>query len=261
MGNAELRGDVGAVTHIYLAISGGWVNVQKALDAWAWDQYRLNLLIAYPYLRKFAQDVQRWSPARMLLDSGAFSAWQSGISIDLDALTRESKKPRWTESVSLDVIGSWRGSMQNVVAMRAAGSPAMPVFHVGDPWSLLDFYCGAWPKVGLGGMVGRDRMEIMRWLEQVFARRWPHRFHGFGKTDEPITMAFPFHSADSTSWTVPVSFATSVRIRGAKIGKVCGAPDRLLQPTLRYSIESFLELENKLRARWERELAPLGDWP
>lgn len=249
------------MTHIYFAVSGGYGNVQRALDAWDWAARPLNLLIAYPYLRKFAQDCQRWSPARIMLDSGAFSAWQSGASIDLDALVRASKKPIWSESVSLDVIGSWQGSMQNAVAMRALGSPAMPVFHVGDPWELLDFYCKHWPKVGLGGMVGRDRIEIQRWLEQIFARKWPHRFHGFGKTDEPITMAFPFHSCDSTSWTVPVSFASSIKIRGAKVGKVTGAPDRLLQPTLRYSIESFLELETKLRARWRRDLAPLGDWP
>jgi hypothetical protein len=243
------------MTHIYLAVSGGWGNVQAALDSWDWAARPLNLLIAFPYLRKFLGDLKRWSPARLMLDSGAFSAWQSGHAIDLDALALESKNPRWDEAVALDVIGSWRGSMRNAIAMRILGSPAMPVFHVDDPWEALDMYCEKWPKVGLGGMVGRDRSDVLRWVEGVFKRRWPHRFHAFGRTEEPLTTAYPFHSADSTSWTVPVAFARGVRIRGAKVGRVVGVPDRILQPTLQYSIESFLELEEKLRARWAGELA------
>ena len=243
------------MTHIYFAVSGGWRNVQAALNSWDWQTRKLNLLIAFPYLREFLRDEQRWSPARLMLDSGAFSAWQSGHEIKLESLTRETMHPRWSESVSLDVIGSWRGSMQNAIAMRALGSPAMPVFHVNDPWETLDRYCDNWPKVGLGGMVGRDRSDVLRWVEQVFRRRWPHRFHAFGRTEKPLTMAYPFHSADSTSWTVPVAFARAVRIRGAKVGRVMGVTGSHLQPTLRYSIESFLDLQDRLRAHWASELA------
>jgi hypothetical protein len=217
-----------------------------------------SVLVAFPHLRAF--DAGGPCGSRLILDSGAFSAWNSGTEIDLDALTREAKRPRWTESVGLDVIGDWRGSKANAIRSMAMGSTAMPVFHVGDPWDLLEFYCLNWPKVGLGGMVGTggcgSAVGIRGWLDEAFARAWPHRFHAFGQTGAQLLLSYPFHSADSSSWAVPVLRNRDyVHIRGAKVGKAYGIPRPQACGLLRYNIDRYAALADRLASHWRRELA------
>lgn len=243
------------MTHLYLAASSNIGTTSRQLDAWNWDARPLNVLIAFPYLRQYRRRLATtWRASRTMLDSGAFTAHQLGHEVDLEALTRETKRA-WSESVSLDVIGDWRGSVQNFTAMLVAGSPAMPVFHVGDPWELLDVYAATGRKIGLGGLVGRSRRQIEQFCDGVFARRWPWRFHAFGQAREDLLLQFPFDSADSTSWMAPAVYARGVPLRGVgRIERVRGCSGRLLFPTLHYSIERVLDLQDRLAARWAREL-------
>jgi hypothetical protein len=74
-----------------------------------------SVLIAFPYLHRFRED---WTQLRIrtwCLDSGAFSAWNSGAAISLDDYTRTfaellASDPRLAEVFALDVIGDWRAS-------------------------------------------------------------------------------------------------------------------------------------------------------
>jgi hypothetical protein len=197
-----------------------------------------------------------------MLDSGAFTAFQLGTSIDSGELTRETLRGAWTESVALDVIGDWRGSLANFAAMLACRSPAMPVFHIGDPWDVLEFYASTGRKIGLGGLVGRPLRDVAKFCDGVFSRLWPWPFHAFGQTRSDLLLQFPFASADSTAWMVPATFARSVTIRGGgKIKQVHGCSGRVLGPTLAYTIERELELQERLRAHWRPELGQLDRNP
>lgn len=251
------------MTHVYLAASANIGTSSRVLDAWDWDARPLNLLLAYPYLRQYRSRLAgAWKPARTMLDSGAFTAFQIGALIDRDALTNETLRGTWTESVSLDVIGDWQGSLANFTAMRARRSPAMPVFHYGDPWDLLDLYASTHSKIGLGGLVGRPLRDVARFCDSVFARLWPWPFHAFGQTRDDLLLDLPFASADSTAWMVPATFARSVTLRGSgKIKQVHGCSGRVLGPTLAYTIERELELQERLRAHWRNELAQLDRNP
>jgi hypothetical protein len=139
-------------------------------------------------------------PRRTLRDSGAYSAWNSGKVIDFDAYVEHTKSGGYDEYVALDVIGDAKASYEQAYRMREAGSPAFPVFHIGDPWSMLDDYCRDFDKVGLSCLFGEAHRESVRFIEQAFHRAWPHKFHSFGWTGEKLLRRFPFHSADSTSW-------------------------------------------------------------
>jgi hypothetical protein len=174
------------MTEIYLAYShrGG-----TSMAAWDWVARPLNVLVAYPFVPSYRALLARAphvAPARTILDSGAFSVWRSGESIDIQALTAETLRPEWSESVVLDVIGSAEGSRNNADYMRAAGSPAWPVFHVGEPWELLDHYVKGWPKVGLSCRTGKSPTETLRFYSMCFARHWPHRYHSFGCLRESV---------------------------------------------------------------------------
>lgn len=241
------------MTHIYFSVSSNVGTTTRALDLWRGEP--LNMLVAYPYLNGLRRHLARWSTARMMLDSGAFSAWQSGREVDINALARESMTTRWTETVGLDVIGSWQGSKQNAIRLKTVGSPAMPVFHVGDPWDLLSFYCANWAKVGLGGMVGAG--DVTAWLDKVFAYAWPHRFHAFGQTSSALLLRYPFHSADSTTWWTPAVFASGLQIRGSKVGCVRGCTNETLASGVCYSIQSFIDLASRLRMHWRTELVEM----
>jgi hypothetical protein len=244
------------VTTIYLSYNGP---VAPVLARWDWTSLPLSILVALPYLRNYQRDADlgAYRPRRRMLDSGAFSVWKSGRTIDIDELVRESMTGGWDESVGLDVIGSATGTRRNMDYMLEKGSPAMPVFHIGDPWELLAYYCERWPKVGLGAMVGAPARVRDRFVEQCFARAWPHRFHAFGCTQPAVLGAYPFHSADSSSWQqAPMAFRV-VRIAGSRPFRARGVPVPTVQGVLEHSIRHYIDLELRLASAWARELALL----
>lgn len=151
-----------------------------------------------------------------VLDSGAYSAANSGKAINLEEFTAFAKKrletdPLLTEVFALDVIGDPVRSMENTRYMHAQGVHAIPCFHVGEPWEFLE-EMKVFPKIALGGlaMKGPGKLNTAKkieWCEQCFARVWPKKIHGFGLGSERIVSALPFHSTDASSWeTGPACF-------------------------------------------------------
>lgn len=245
------------MTTVVLAM-GGHQHDGVTFADWDWDQYPLGILVALPYLPAYRRiDTASWRPTMRILDSGAFSAWKSGKVVDIDALVEASKDPYWDETVGLDVIGSAEGSRKNLDYMRAKGSPAMPVFHIGDDWGLLEHYCRNWDKVGLSCRFGEPVKESLRFYEQCFARQWPHKFHSFGWTAAAMLRRFPFHSADSATWALaPRSFNNlcigpdlkQVHFRGVRIDGPIFAGQQA---------KAYARLHVELRERWAKELARL----
>lgn len=174
---------------------------------------RVRLLVSFYYHRRtdvaelvdsFGGDVD------LFADSGAYSAATTGATIrvadyaawlrDWDAL--------WTVRAGLDVIGDHEATARNTEALRAAGADVMPVFHVGEPWTVLETLCAANRYVALGGMalhaVGASKQRpLMRWLVRCFKVAAEHgtRFHGFGMTSAQLVRDLPFYSVDSSSYT------------------------------------------------------------
>jgi hypothetical protein len=221
----------------------------------------LSVLVSYYYLASADRSVMNLiRPERLLLDSGAFSAFQKGKAIDIDALIEEVANPRWSEAVGLDVIGDPIGSRANLDYMRAkGGTKAMPVFHIGEPFELLDYYCEHWPKVGLSCRFGESVPQSIAFYATCFARRWPHKFHSFGWVSESVLMKFPFHSADSSTWVAGIfTWAqTPASSRSLKTRALPGT-GRPTKAALTASSKTFLAatwaVQENLRARWRREM-------
>lgn len=174
------------IEHVFLA---GWPHTEKPL----------NLLVSHAYKRQVC-DATLPPTARLMLDSGAYTAWSTGQVIDMNGLILAGMDPRYTDVVALDVIGDADASVRNALKMKAAGSRAFPVFHYGDPWEHLALYCREFKQVGLSCRFGEPVKKSLAWLEQSFARGWPCRFHSFGWTSYQVLGRFPFDSADSTTW-------------------------------------------------------------
>lgn len=188
------------MTDIYFAFSQSGES-RLTMARLAERDYQINVLVSYVYLPVWDRLDAKPVPVRTILDSGAFSAWKSGYTINIDDLIAETKSGRWHESVTLDVIGDADASLKNALYMKEQGSPAYPVFHIGDPWEHLEEYKRQFWKVGLSCRFGEPVKQSIRWLDQCFTRAYPYRFHSFGWVKmEDMLLRFPFHSADASSW-------------------------------------------------------------
>jgi hypothetical protein len=204
------------------------------------------LLVSYVYLKPFLADRHRYHYRDWVLDSGAFSANNSGTEIRLQDYIDTCKRLRDqdttpTEVFSLDVIGDWRASERNTVEMWKQGVEAIPCYHVGEPESVLR---------GLARVAIASGSIKLRFAEQCFARVWPCRIHGFGYSTEEHVLAVPWHSVDATTWEVgPCKFGNwksfgRMNVRGS-------------EQNLRAEVEWYLALERRARWRWAGEMRRL----
>jgi hypothetical protein len=173
----------------------------------------LRVLVSYHYHRNtdlsqlvsdFGDDVD------LFADSGAYSAATTGAVIDLDAYAAwlHQWSDLFTVRANLDVIGDHVATAVNYERLRAAGCDPLPVFHVGEPWSVLEQMCADHRYVALGGLAlhltNRGmRRQIMAWLVKAFRIGRDHGtvFHGFGVTSARLARSLPFYSLDSSSYT------------------------------------------------------------
>lgn len=215
-----------------------------------------SLLVSYAYWNTFVRVRGELGFRSWVLDSGAMTVWNSGGVIHLAdyidfciALLRGPTPPE--EIFGLDVIGDHESSRQNLDAMHAVGLKAIPTFHIGEPWNVLEDLAASFRKIAIGGAVGISKKRKMAWVEEVFARAYPCKIHGFGMY---LLLRFPFHSVDASNCMVsPVAYAVwplSFRARLPKIPRE--------SMNVRVEVEAHLELERKAKARWRREFEEQG---
>jgi hypothetical protein len=171
--------------------------------------------------------------AKIMLDSGAFSAWTRNKIIDLDEYISFIKRfeDDLESYVNLDVIPGKPGSQptpkevdfsanegwNNYLKMIEEGLNPIPVFHFGEDikWleTMLDFGV---KYIGLGGIVGRPQKLIKKWLDKIFdvltddKGRVYAKIHGFGITTTWALNRYPWYSVDSVSWRILATNGWSV---------------------------------------------------
>ena len=213
------------------------------------------LLVSYVYLDGFLKHWEKYCFRDWVLDSGAFSAHNSGTTISLQAYIDTAKRlmetdGKLTEVFALDVIGDGKASLRNCEEMWRQGIPAIPTYHRGSPETELKYLAANYPKIALGGVAMLRGDAKMKWAGQCFARVWPLRIHGFGFGSESQVLGLPWHSVDATNWEIgPCAFG-----QWKKFGKMSV---RGSNQNLRSQVEHYLEMEKKARVRWKREMAQL----
>lgn len=222
------------------------------------------ILVSYVYLEPFLKFKHRYHYRDWCMDSGAYSAWNSGKKIDIDkyvdtCLEIRSKDKTLSDIIALDVINDGKTSkmetakqsLKNALHMKERGVEAIPVFHFGEDYGILAEYCAAFDKVGLSCRFGELVDDSIKFYDQCFARSWPKRFHSFGWMEDFVAVKWPFHSLDSASWRLQPSAFGYWR----KFGRLSsrGAQD------LRSQIKYYLSLEAKVQIRWEAQMSELSD--
>ena len=213
------------------------------------------LLVSFYYLKDFKRNRKHYVYRDWVMDSGAFSAHNSGVKISLDEYMNTCRQlladdQRLTEVFALDVIGDWRAGLKNCETMWRNGIEAIPCFHFGEHWDVLLGLAKDYPKIAVGGCVGIGKKQKHEFAGQCFARVWPKKIHGFGFGSADAVKELPFHSVDATTWhTGPSCYG-----RWNQFGKMSV---RGKAQNLRAEVEFYLQLERDARRRWANEMREL----
>lgn len=230
------------------------------VEAFSPDKPLAALLVSYWYLKGFQHDQASIACRNWVMDSGAYSAKNSGVEIDLQAFIATCKEltaadPLLTECFGLDVIGDAKETRKNVERMWKAGVEAIPTYHRGEPEEYLQHYAKNYPKIALGGVADLRGAAKSNWIQQCFARVWPKKIHGFGVSGEADILAAPWHSVDSTSWVSPHLHGNwRSMFKGTK--HTPRIPDKAVDT--RTEVDWYLALERRAQHRWAKQLAELN---
>lgn len=176
-----------------------------------------------------AQMTKKVRRVELMLDSGAFNAWNRGEEIDVNDYIKyvHTIKHCVSSYVNLDVIPGAPGrrrtlseieysaakSHEHQLAMRAAGLSPIPVFHQGESFKWLEkMLDDGEPYIGIGVMKDLWWDSHRPWLDEVFSLlttkegRPLVRVHGFGTMNPMGLWRYPFYSVDSTSWALAPAY-------------------------------------------------------
>lgn len=147
----------------------------------------------------------------LFLDSGAFSAWNQNINIDVYDYIQYVQDNGYLFDVvaSLDDIGSDEISMHNYFEMKKADLNPLPCFHYGEPFSVLDEYTKHTNYIAIGGIAKINKRDRIIFLNNIFSK-YPKvedvGFHGFGIQDRSILLNYPWKSVDASSAHIMARF-------------------------------------------------------
>ncbi len=178
-----------------------------------------NMLESYHYIDNDKKvGAIRRNGHKVFLDSGAFSAFTLGVTVDLPKYCRYIQKNADVIEVAsvLDGIGDAQKTYENQCAMEALGTKPLPCFHYGEDERYLEHYVKNYEYITLGGMVPISTPQLFHWLDRLWDKHLTDgsgrprlKVHGFGLTSIPLMNRYPWYSVDSSSW-VQISSVGSI---------------------------------------------------
>ena len=142
----------------------------------------------------------------MILDSGAYSAYENGTPIDLNKYIQFIVKNKPELYFNLDVIGDVESSWRNQRVMECNGLHPIPIFHADENIKWLH-KCLEYDYMALGGMASGSHESVREaFLDSCFdvicdtPDRLPKtKVHGLGLASPLLVAKYPMFSADTAS--------------------------------------------------------------
>lgn len=217
-----------------------------------------NILESYHYVKKQRYvDEMRANNAQVFLDSGAFSAYFLGVPINIDEYCSYVKQNSdilrnedgWLMYSVLDGIGDPLLTWKNQQYMEYQGLKPLPCFHFGEDPKYLEWYIKYYPYITIGGLVGKSRIEIIKWMDEIWNKylvdgsgKPKLKVHAFGVTAIAIMERYPWYSVDSSAWVQGTSFGYLITSEFANITVSDKSPQRKV---LGNHFSTYTELEQK----------------
>ncbi len=223
-----------------LYFAGGGLEPEQ-FRAWG-VKYKL-----YSYVNE-KKSAQSWGE-NLMLDSGAFSVFTKGVSVDIDQLITFIKQYSPEQAIQLDVIGNEEQTWDNFLYMKRF-TDVLPVISYGASRKHIERVLNSTSEyICLGGLVpyAKDKKTLMNWLNYIysFPQVKSKKVHCLGITTKTILETYPFYSCDSSSWLCSRRYPASTPVM------------RFRQKTMHYSkISKFdiveqLKLEKYITDLWE----------
>lgn len=226
---------------IYLA--GSWTGGQKNEDILIKLGVR-NKLCSYAYPNQLKgwfsviSEVPKGERGSVMVDSGAFSAWNKGKHVDLDkyiahchaAIEKANELGLEIHIVNLDVIPGAAGEsiamtenfckpenkatieaaakqgFKNLRRMQREGINPIHVFHQGEDWKWLDRMVEHVDYIGISPANDVPTKSRVIWIDSVFEYLHKHNIkvktHGFAVHAHKMLIRYPWTSCDSASWRI-----------------------------------------------------------
>lgn len=185
-----------------------------------------SILFSYAFIKqpekftKFFQD--GYFPKNLIVDSGAFSVWTKGSTMDIDAYAEFCKgmkklvpKECNLYVVNLDVLPGKFGvrptdeereysaqkGWENMLYLESKGLKVIHVFHQHENFDWLDKLRNHSDYIGISPANDVSMKSKGFWLDKVFSKiKNTVKTHGFGMTAGTYLAKYPFYSADSSTW-------------------------------------------------------------
>lgn len=169
------------------------------------SEEKLNLLMSYHYYQK---DVSRIftlvkQGIDVFIDSGAFSAYNSGKEINIDDYCKFILESGCNYYAGLDVLYNEKKTEENQKYMEETyGLTPIPTFHKGESIEYLHRLLDKYDHIALGGLVFSGNMK--NYLDAIWREILNHKptlkVHGFGLTGQEHIANYPWYSVDSSSF-------------------------------------------------------------
>lgn len=176
--------------------------------------------------KNLADRFERKAKGKLIVDSGAFTVWTKGITIDVDEYINwlnTNKEYIYLAGQVDSIPGKFRQTPTQAEVKEAAqktydnywymrerlDNPDMLLytFHVGEPFVFLEKLLEhpGIKYIALGGMVGTGNKTKENFSQRCFeiiqkSKNPDVKVHAFGVTTPSILEKFPFSSGDSTGW-------------------------------------------------------------
>lgn len=174
----------------------------------------VNLLLSYFYhpkadLGRLRQDLVC---GRLMIDSGAFSAWTIGEPVDRQAYAEflERWSGKWDYAVTLDVIGDPDTTAVNTRWFHARGIAVLPVFTLGHTLADFDAMVADTGYVCVGGLVKLSRAARIKRVAMLQRRAQDHGggVHALGVGSMTTVEAARPYSSDSSNTSSTFVYGT-----------------------------------------------------
>lgn len=191
----------------------------------------VNLLMSYAFHAKTDLKLIRSKMpcGRILVDSGAFTAWSTGKEIKFNEYVDflRTWEGEWNHAVTLDTIGDPIATAKNTRKLHGLGLPVMPVFTVGDKLPEFDAMIRDVGYVCVGGTVGMAKEQQTRRLAMLQRRAQDlgGGIHALGVgADVALRKIRPF-SADASNISGTFRFGTVIYWDGKSL-RHCSVQDK-----------------------------------
>ena len=164
------------------------------------------LLLSYFYFRRknLSEFISRlgYRP-EILIDSGAWSAFNSGVEISVVNYMNylQANRDLIDQYISMDVIGDSDLSLYFWLIMRQKGFRPIPVYHYKEDEKFLKYYARRSEIIAIGGTVPEPNKRIVAEWTRLIAWTYPEiKFHLLGSSSRKIIDTVDLYSVDSSTW-------------------------------------------------------------